>query len=58
MVGSDSEKVDLNVLAQLDDRVRVYTKSIHHFVVKDGLEVEFNFYDDSQKMAEAMQDIS
>ena len=34
------------------------SKSIHHFVIKDGLEVEFNFYDDSQKMAEAMKDIS
>ena len=28
-------------------------KSIHHFVVKDGLEVEFNIYDDSQSMADA-----
>ena len=27
------------------------------FVIEDGLEVEFNFYDDSQKMAEAMKDI-
>ena len=34
------------------------SKSIHHFVIKEGLEIEFNFYDDSQKMAEAMQDIS
>ena len=34
------------------------SKSIHHFVIKEGLEVEFNFYDDSQKMAEAMKDIS
>jgi len=24
-------------------------KSIHHFVIKDGLEVEFNLHDDSQK---------
>ena len=29
------------------------TESIHHFVVQDGLEVEFNIYDDSQRMAEA-----
>ena len=29
------------------------TKSIYHFVVKDGLEVEFNIYDDSQSMADA-----
>ena len=28
-------------------------KSIHHFVVQDGLEVEFNIYDDSQNMADA-----
>ena len=34
------------------------SKSIHHFVIKDGLEVEFNFYDDSQKMSEAMKDLS
>ena len=31
--------------------------SIHHFVVEDGLETEFNIYDDSQKMAEAMMPI-
>ncbi len=31
------------------------TNSIHHFVVRDGLEVEFNFYDDSQQMAAALQ---
>ena len=29
------------------------TESIHHFVVQDGLEVEFNIYDDNQRMAEA-----
>ena len=28
--------------------------SIHHFVVEDGLETQFNIYDDSQRMAEAM----
>ena len=31
--------------------------SIHHFVVEDGLETEFNIYDDSQRMAEAMMSI-
>ena len=34
------------------------SKSIHHFVIKDGLEVEFNLYDDSQKMSQAMKDIN
>ena len=34
------------------------SKSIHHFVNKDGLEVEFNLYDDSQKMSQAMKDIN
>ena len=34
------------------------SKSIHHFVIKDGLEVEFNLYDDSQKMSEAMKSIN
>lgn len=29
--------------------------SIHHFVVRDGLEVEFNIFDDSQKMAASAQ---
>ena len=34
------------------------SKSIHHFVIKDSLEVEFNLYDDSQKMSQAMKDIN
>ena len=34
------------------------SKSIHHFVIKDGLEVEFNLYDDSQKMSQAMKEIN
>ena len=34
------------------------SEPIHHFVIKNSLEVEFNFYDNSQKMSEAMQDIS
>ena len=34
------------------------SKSIHHFVIKDGLEVEFNLYDDSQKMSQAMKQIN
>jgi len=29
------------------------SKSIHHYVIKDGLEVEFNLYDDSQKVSKA-----
>ena len=34
------------------------SKSIHHFVIKDGLEVEFNLYDDSPKMSQAMKDVN
>ena len=34
------------------------SKSIHHFVIKDGLEVEFNMYDYSQKMYQVMKDIN
>ena len=29
------------------------SKSIHNYVIKDGLEVEFNLYDDSQKVSKA-----
>jgi len=52
----------LNVTAE-DDRVFVnvhYTadnldaQSVHMFVVKDGLETEFYLFDDSQKMAAAL----
>ena len=52
----------LNVTAE-DDRVFVnvhYTadnldaQSVHMFVVKDGLETEFHLFDDSQKMAAAL----
>ena len=52
----------LNVTAE-DDRVHVrvhYTadnldsESMHCFVVKDGLETEFDVFDDSQKMAAAL----
>ena len=52
----------LNVTAE-DDRVHVrvhYTadnldaQSGHMFVVKDGLETEFDIFDDSQKMASAL----
>ena len=52
----------LNVTAE-DDRVHVrvhYTadnldaQSVHMFVVKDGLETEFDIFDDSQKMASAL----
>ena len=34
------------------------SKSIHHFVIKDNLEVEFNLYDNSQKMSQAMKDLN
>ena len=52
----------LNVTAE-DDRVHVrvhYTadnldaESMHCFVVKEGLETEFDIFDDSQKMAAAL----
>ena len=52
----------LNVTAE-DDRVHVslhYTadnldaQSVHMFVVKDGLQTEFHLFDDSQKMAVAL----
>ena len=52
----------LNVTAE-DDRVHVRvhytadnldTHSVHMFVVKDGLETEFDIFDDSQAMAEAL----
>ena len=52
----------LSVTAE-DDRVHVrvhYTadnldaQSVHMFVVKDGLEIEFDIFDDSQKMASAL----
>lgn len=56
---------DLNILnvTSEEDRVHVsvhYTAdnldahSLHAFVVKDGLETEFRLYDDSQKMANAL----
>ena len=34
------------------------SNSIHHFVIKDDLEVEFNLHDDCQKMSQAMKDIN
>ena len=34
------------------------SKSIHHFLIKDGLKVEFNLYDDSQKMSQAIKDMN
>ena len=46
-----------------DDRVHVYlhytadnldAQSVHMFVVKDGLQTEFHLFDDSQKMAMAL----
>ena len=52
----------LNVTAEAD-RVHVHlhytadnldAQSVHMFVVKDGLETEFHVFDDSQKMAMAL----
>ena len=52
----------LNVTAE-DDRVHVHlhytadnldAKSVHMFVVKDGLQTEFQIFDDSQKLAAAL----
>ena len=52
----------LNVTAE-GDRVYVHVhykadnldaESVHMFVVKDGLETEFHLFDDSQKMADAL----
>ena len=52
----------LNVTAE-GDRVYVHVhytadnldaESVHMFVVKDGLETEFHLFDDSQKMAAAL----
>ncbi len=52
----------LNVTTE-DDRVHVYlhytadnldAQSVHMFVVKDGLQTEFHLFDDSQKMAMAL----
>ena len=34
------------------------SKLMHHIVIKNGLEVEFNLYDDSPKMYQAMKDIN
>ena len=52
----------LNVTAE-DDRVHVHlhytadnldAQSVHMFVVNDGLQTEFQIFDDSQKMATAL----
>ena len=55
--------VDILNVTSKDDRVHVYlhytadnldAQSVHMFVVKDGLETEFQVFDDSQKMAMAL----
>ena len=54
----------LNVVSE-DDRVYLHVRyradnldaeSVHMFVVKDGLETEFHLFDDSQKMAAALNE--
>jgi hypothetical protein len=48
-----SNKTDVCVFVKIiADKFK--TRSIHHFVVKNELEVEFNIYDDSQVMATNM----
>ena len=58
-MGTDIEKVVSN-----DSDVVVFLKvtyknsvarAVHHFVIKDGLLMEFNIHDDSQLVAEAIQ---
>ena len=44
-----SDETDVCVFVKITEGLS--TESIHHFVVQDGLEVEFNIYDDSQRMA-------
>ena len=47
-----SDETDVCVFIKITEE-GLSTESIHHFVVQHGLEVEFNIYDDSQRMAEA-----
>ena len=51
-----SNKTDVCVFVKITAD-NLSTHSIHHFVVENGLEVEFNIYDDSQVMAASMQNI-
>ena len=51
VVSNDTDVcVFMNVIAE-----NLEANSMHHSVVKDGLEIEFNVYDDSQLMAAAIQ---
>ena len=49
-----SNETDVVVFLKLT-ATNLESRSIHHFVVKDGLQVEFNFHDDSQLAAAAIQ---
>ena len=51
-VVSEGERVYLHVRYSADN---LDAESVHMFVVEDGLETEFRFCDDSQRMAEALQ---
>ena len=51
-----SNKTDVCVFVKITAD-NLSTRSIHHFVVENGLEVEFNSYDDSQVMAASIQNI-
>lgn len=49
-----SNETDVVVFLKLT-ATNLESRSIHHFVVKDGLQVEFNIHDDSQLAAAAIQ---
>ena len=51
-VVSDGDRVCIHVRYSADN---LDAESVHMFVVEDELETEFRFFDDSQKMAEALQ---
>ncbi len=49
-----SNETDVVVFLKIT-AMNLESRSVHHFVVKEGLQVEFNIYDDSQLAAEAIQ---
>ena len=51
-VVSDGDRVCIHVRYSANN---LDAESVHMFVVEDELETEFRFFDDSQKMAEALQ---
>ena len=51
-VVSEGERVYLHVRYSADN---LDAESVHMFVVEDGLETELRFFDDSQRMSEALQ---